>query len=160
MNLQDYQDGYTTRFKFAITEEKCNTSYVSEQSDYSNVWKNLPDGWLTVNNGHVTPSSQDHLQPARLISTPSGDILAVEHETGLELLAVGIAAASATAAIFQAYQAWRANRNRVSSPPTDDALVVETRRGKDDIVTVITIPAHLVTPELLSRLVAEGHRQQ
>lgn len=102
--------------------------------------------------------------PARLISTPAGDIVAVEHETGLGIVAVAASVVSAAAAVVWLFQTWRMNRrpqplSATGSIQGRDAMVIETRSEHPDGVVVTkttTIPAHLVTTEAVARLIDSG----
>lgn len=177
MKLQDFQSNYTTRVKFAITADDDLSHYVTADNRYTSLWSSLPEGWVPIQEGSVVPAPNSHPHTAKLLSTPSGDVLGVEHETGLEIVALGAALVSAAASVIALYQTWRSNRrgqdsndslpsrkprSRSGSSTTrvpvvgTDALVVETReKGSDGVIrmTTTTVPAHLVTTELLADLI-------
>lgn len=152
MELQTFQDRHVVRIKFAIVDQGSMTSYAGEQSNYAPFWSKFPDTWVELSSGEILPSTTSSPHTAKHFSTPFGDVVAVEYETGLELLALGIAAAGAAASIYQAYQIWRANRNRTSTIATEDLLEIETR-SPDGTSSTVKIPAHLVTAEHISQVI-------
>ncbi len=164
MNLQDFHDRHSLRVKYAISTDNDLTQYMSVAPDYATLWTALPEGWTTIEKGTVNPRADMGSHLARLISTPAGDVVAVEHETGLEIVAVTASVVSAAAAVVALFQTWRSNRRTqaVSSPDPiqgRDAMVIETRSERPDGVVVsrtTTIPAHLVTTEAVARLMDSG----
>ncbi len=160
MNLQEFHDRYTLRVKYAISTDNDLTKYKSINTDCNPLWTALPEGWKIIEEGGVLPRTDTVEHPARLISTPSGDVLAVEHETGLEIVAVGAAVVSAAAAVVGLFQTWRSNRRTPLTPIQGrDAMVIEVRVQKPNGVittTTTTIPAHLVTDKEVARLLSGG----
>ena len=160
MNLQDIHDRHSLRVKYAISTEHDLTQYLSIAPDYAAIWNVLPDGWATIEQGTVIPRVDMGPHDARLISTPGGDIVAIEHETGLEFVAVAASVVSAAAAVVALYQTWRLNRRTPGVPLQGrDAMVIETRSERPDgvvVSTTTTIPAHLVTTEAVARLMDSG----
>lgn len=164
MNLQDMHDRRLLRVKYAITSDDDLTQYISSAPNYQTIWTKLPDGWTTIEQGTVVPQVNMGPHTARLISTPAGDIVAVEHETGLEIVAVSASVVSAAAAVVALFQTWRSNRRTQAGTTPGmnqgrDAIVIETRNEQPDGVVVsktTTIPAHLVTTEAVTRLMSSG----
>lgn len=165
MDLQQFHDSYTIRVKYAISNEDDLTQYESNSINYSSLWDGLPEGWKTIEEGQVNPNKiHRRLHNARLISTPVGDLLAVEHETGLELLIIVLEIASEMGAleivseigltkiasdigldvikisiansIVQFYQEWRSNRRQQLNLNQVSQQSEETSKpsGKDSIV--------------------------
>jgi hypothetical protein len=108
----------------------------------------------------------EHTREGWHLRSDDGDIAAIEHETGIEILVgigIGLAVNAISGFTTAAWKEWRRRRKQASEwreqlpqGPSEDRLVVErsvespdgTRRHEKSAV-----PAHLVTEELIYRLV-------
>jgi hypothetical protein len=95
---------------------------------------------------------------------PTGDVLAVEHETGLELLG----AFAAVAGLFQfglgLWDRWQIRRKQAgpspSGEPSADVFVVECRSTNPNGVIAqwkVTVPQAQVKHELITSLLDDPH---
>ena len=152
MDLQQIQDDYQTRIKFAITSDSDISKDVSGNNHNGILWDSTPDDWIEVDEGNVLPEPWTHPHTAKLFGTPAGDLMAVEHETGLEIIVAGAAVVSAASSVIALFQTWRSHRRADHEP---EALMVERRVEEPDgrvTLTTVHVPASLVTEEILCDL--------
>jgi len=125
----------------------------------------LPDGW-DVGESEVVDTALEYLRDAWRIRSSLGDVAAVEHETGLEILVavgVGISVNAITAVVASAWKEWRRRRDEtsesrptISERPAEDRLVFERIIESPDGTRThrrTSVPAHLVTEERIQHLV-------
>ena len=115
-NVQEMELSADFRIKFASIDDRGN--YRSDASEeYVSLFDEAPENWRVQQTGEVT-TRREGQRSAWLLESDTGIIGAVEHETGLEILAIGIATNVAAAAIIGAAAwAWkRWNTSREGKP--------------------------------------------
>jgi hypothetical protein len=159
LKLQAFEDRVLIRIKFACLFDKGPSLVSDAGSEYDQLFAELPDGWSVTETGSVEPIRY-HAHPAtRLTSRSEGDIVAVEYETGLELLLIAYALDKGTALVCWTWAEWRRRRGklrRAGSVRGEEELRIETTHsGPDGTVTYhrTTIPAELVTDEAVQKLI-------
>jgi hypothetical protein len=163
VDLQRFEDRTVLRIKFASLLGEGPRFVGDAGVEYQGFFDALPDGWSITGQGLVE-TINEYVRTATRLSSEAGDVVLVEHETGLEILfAVG-----AGAALFEqgveltrwAWSRWQERREqtkpaRRSARPEagTDALIVErTTRAPDGTVTQerAMIPGSRVSDELLA----------
>jgi hypothetical protein len=161
--LQEFEDQAVLRIKFASLRGE-GPQFVSDAiSEYEGLFDELPAEWSQTEKGAVQTSWGFH-QIAWRLSTPDGDVVAVEHETGLEILVISAGLAEKAAKrVSWAWKRWKERREQTkatraaSGTPGEDALVVEqTIWAADGTRTQnrVTVPPTLVSDDLILKYMA------
>jgi hypothetical protein len=134
MKAQEYEDQSSFRIKFASID---NYGFLIRDSseEYTSFFLETPQGWCAGDTDPVQTFRGDGHR-AWLLRMESEEVLAVEHETGIEfLLAVGSAVASTAIVglVSWAWQRWRNSRAKgiqmgAKAEPTLVLEAVEDRR--------------------------------
>jgi hypothetical protein len=160
--LQAFEDRPVLRVKFASLRGDGPHLVSDASTEYQGLFDELPAGWSVTEEGLVETITEYSRRAWRL-SSDEGDIVAVEHETGLELLVISVGLAETTVKLVSwAWKRWKARRDesrplRTAPPaPGNDAVVFErTTLAPDGTRTQhkVTVPADLVTEDLILRSV-------
>jgi hypothetical protein len=163
VSLQEYEDHYAVRVKFACVDKRDHTSLVRYASEeYEGFFREPPLlGWKVGRKNSVRTRGESR-RPARQLRGPSGeDFVAVEHETGLEILMLAMALPGTAVAVVQLLDRWRDRRRRRKHPTVEDVVVVERRETASDgtiTSTTITVPNEVATRERLQELLLTDSR--
>lgn len=129
MKTQEYQDMYQFRIKFAAMTDQ---GYLNGDAfeEYDALFQHLPDEWLIEETGLVTVG-QSGQHRSWLLRHESHEIVAVEHETGVEILiSIGVNIASTVIIEFTAWawKRWRDSRARaiVAGHKVEPSLHIES----------------------------------
>ena len=104
----------------------------------------------------------DHIRHARRLSSLDGDVVVVEHETGLEILVISVGLAETTVKLVsRGWKKWKERRGetrplRTAPPgaPGNDAVVFErTSWAADGTRTLsrVTVPADRIDEDVILR---------
>jgi hypothetical protein len=169
VDLQHYEDRTAIRIKFA--SEKGRRLVSDATGEYQDLFIGpagqaawLPPGW-EVDPGGMIDTLTEHKRPAWRLRSADGEVVAVEHETGIEvLLAIGIGV-STQAVVGLTKALWKEWRQRRGGSRTlrqegyggagDDALRVETTVEAPDgtrTQRTLSIPASLVDDKRIADL--------
>jgi hypothetical protein len=174
--LQAIQDDYRVRMKFAVTApdnlQRYRGEAITEYVGFFDDPTDFPPEWRVSENGGVDVGEGVD-RPAWRLSAPTGDVLAVQHEDGLELLLQAIGAVGSVAGVVQLglalWDRWLVRRRnaRPSAPPPPagkgpsvDALVVDCRsKNPNGVITQwqVTVPQALVKHELVTSVLNDPH---
>jgi hypothetical protein len=158
VKLQEYELNAPVRLKFASMR---GWHVVGDASvEYGGFFDALPNGWQVVEEGSIETISE-HSRSARRLKYGEAEVVAVEHETGLELLvvdlAVNIAASAIVGLTVYLWGRWktrrdatRADRARWQQVVSQDALTVERTVDSPDGTRVqqkLVVPASVLTDE-------------
>ena len=122
--------------------------------EYDHVFDVLPEGWRASRLGLIETRTEAermawHLTDGRV------DLVAVEHETGLELLLIPIAINVASAAILGftkwGWRRWRELRQDPPHPKEDPSLVIEVPRPDGGLSPIRLIVPPPVTDDDMAR---------
>jgi hypothetical protein len=158
VELQEYEDRAIMRIKFACLLGQGPRLVTEANREYPGLFDGLPAGWSLTEEGWVEPIAE-HRHSALRRSSADGDIVAVQYETGLELLLIGFALSQSADLVRSLWKEWRHRREtarRAGGTRGGDALSFEqTTRAPDGTATHqrVTVPAELVNDELIQRLI-------
>ncbi len=133
MNAQEYEDRGNLRIKFASTDQFGFLARDASE-EYGSFFAEAPSGWSVTSAGSVNTLRGDG-NLAWFYRTDSDEVVAVEHETGIEILVligVGVASGVATEAVVKlvawAWKRWRDSRAQGirSGSKAEPTLVVES----------------------------------
>jgi len=135
------------RIKFAAMDDT-GFLYGDSSELYPRFFAALPDGWNAACLGKIT-SRRDRSQSAWHVTQGELHLVAVEHETGIELILVGAAAnilsEAAMGFIKWAWSRWRRLRKDSPAPKVPSSVVIEVPR-----VASSAPPIRLVIPPPVS----------
>lgn len=161
--LQDFEDRSALRIKFASVRGEGPHLVSDASGEYAGLFDGLLEGWEVTEEGSVETITEYQRHAWRL-SSEDGDVVAVEHETGLEILVISVGLAETAAKlVVWGWRTWKQRRDE-SRParttpavaPGNDAVVFErTTQAPDGTRTQsrVMVPANLVTDELILRYV-------
>jgi hypothetical protein len=158
LDLQAFEDEATVRIKFA-SMHGAHIAHDASQ-EYAGLCDGLPSTGVVTEAGFIETISE-YSRPARRLKSGDTEVVAVEHETGLEILVVVGTNVVSTAVVGLAthlWSRWKQRRERTRAQVTSlglDALVVEQMIESKDGTRIhnrVTIPPSEVTND---RLVAE-----
>jgi hypothetical protein len=118
---------------------------------YEGLYEKLPEGWA-VGATELIETRTEHTRPARPFEHPDApeEFIAIEHETGLEFVLMGIAAPLAAAAVQKLvatlWDRWGRRRGERSMPAA--TLVVEGVREQSPDGGIKTSVRMVVTKEV------------
>lgn len=139
------------RIKFAAIDPLGNV-YGDASEEYSHFFAPLPDGWSAVRLGEIN-SRLGYPQTAWHMSQEELDLVAVEHETGIELIFLGvvtnIVSAAAMGFIKWAWSRWQGLRQ--DTPKRSSSVVIEVPRVGSSAPPIRLVIAPPVSDEDLSR---------
>jgi len=171
MELQEFEDQADLRIKFASMKGQRPLSDAGPE--YDGLFRDkdgrpaewLPVGWQ-VGDTAMVETLFEHTRQAWRVHSDVGDIAAVEHETGIEILVaigIGLSVNAITGFTTSAWREWRRRREQtrewregLPQGPSEDRLVIERTVELPDGTRThhkSTVPAQLVTRELIERLV-------
>jgi hypothetical protein len=132
------------RIKFASIQD--DGVYASDSAGvYRAFFAETPEGWRLSNEAPLIETRADHQRTARVLSRDQVRVVAVEHETGLEMLVgagVNLTSAGITALVAWAWKRWRESRNQVKVIVEEPSLVLtrlEHRTGSREVRTYSTM---------------------
>jgi uncharacterized membrane protein len=132
------------RIKFASIQD--DGVYASDSSGvYPAFFAETPNGWQLSTEASLIETRADHQRPARVLSRDQVRVVAVEHETGLEMLVgvgVNLTSAGITALVAWAWKRWRESRNQINVTVAEPSLVLtrlERRTGSREVRTYSTM---------------------
>ena len=120
---------------------------------YDGLFDQLPQGWMR-GESDLIETRTDSLRYAHALTHPDLDvpIVAVEHETGVEFLVMGVSeplAAQAAQTLVQGmWSRWMAQRDRTPYVPIESSLVFEGVREASADGHVRTVVRMVVSPPL------------
>jgi hypothetical protein len=172
MDFQRFEDESAIRIKFAsergrrLLSDALDTEYNGLFVGPAGQASWIPAEW-TVGNAGLIETLSEHQQPAWHFTADGADVLAVEHETGIEVLILlpivtGLATNAITGLTKSLWKEWR-RRRRTSEPVRQgylgqEVLRVETTTERPDGTRsqrVVTVPAALVSDETFDKLFAD-----
>jgi hypothetical protein len=117
------------RLKFASPLNDRGELWSDADPDYPPFFEALPDGWEQTRLGLINTQS-GYPRPASQLSDGQFELVAVEHETGIEIILIGVATALLADAVKEfikwAWRRWQEQRKRRSVLPA--TLVIEIPR--------------------------------
>jgi len=147
------------RIKFASLDGYGNL--IGDSNDgYSQFFTRLLDNWHAVQIGDIETRDASQLDygemhPAWDVGDGESKLLAVEHETGIELILVGIATGilsdAATNFLRWAWRRWHEVRSDLPHPTVSSSLIIEVPRTDPDAPPVRLIVGSPVSDEELAR---------
>ena len=158
VELQEFHDRAVLRIKFACLLDEGPRLASDAGREYQGLFDELPAGWSLTEKGSVEPIFE-HKHSASRLSSSEGDIVAVEYETGLELLLIGYALTQGTELVCWAWKEWRNRREetrRAGKARGQDALSFEeTIWAPDGTVTHrrVTLSADQVNDDVIQKYV-------
>ncbi len=174
MELQYFEDQADLRIKFASMSgfRFVGDAVMEYQGLFLDEDGRRPD-WLPpkwdVGDQETVDTRSEYIRAAWSLRSKDGDIAAVEHETGLEILVVigtGLAVNAISGLVAVAWKEWRRRREQFRDhrekgplPRSEDRLVVErTVESPDGTRTYqkTEIPAALVTDRIVERLIGQA----
>jgi hypothetical protein len=161
LELQEFEDRVLLRVKFSCLLGEGPRLASDAGREYQGLFEKLPAGWSLTEEGWVEPIFE-HQHPASRLSSSEGDIVAVEYETGLELLLIAYALDQGTELVRWAWKEWtkrREDTRRAGGARGQDALSVEeTKWAPDGTVTHrrITFSAGQVNDEVIRKYITAG----
>ena len=129
MEAQQYEDRSNVRIKFASIDDN-GMLMGDSHHEYETLFDDLPEQWSVEEAGVVTTSQEgDHR--AWILRSETEELIAVEHETGVEILVgVGVNVISTGVVAFAgwAWKKWRDSRAQgiQSGNQVEPSLVVES----------------------------------
>lgn len=161
VELQKFEDQAALRIKFASVLGEGPRLVSDASQEYEGFFEEPPEGWSVTEEGMIETISE-YMRGAVRFSSTDGDVVMVEHETGLEILVMSVGLAeSASRLISWSWKRWKKRRD-ASKPERDaggypagnDTVVIERTtiqaNGTRD-QTRVTVPASLVTEELIMK---------
>ncbi|MGW6903593.1 hypothetical protein [Streptomyces sp. NPDC054940] len=148
------------RIKFASLD--ANGNLLSDSNaGYPQFFTHLLGNWHAVQIGDIETrdaSRPGHGELHRAWDVSNGELnlLAVEHETGIELIAaigVGIMTDAAVGFLRWAWRQWREVRSDLPYPPVSSSVVIEVPRADPDAPPVRIVVGAPVTDDELARYV-------
>lgn len=116
--------------------------------EYEQIFDTLPKGWRASRLGLIETRTEAQ-RMAWHLTDGQIDVVAVEHETGIELLLIGIAINVASAAILDltkwGWRRWHELRQQPPHPKRDPSLVIEVPRPDGGLH-----PIRLIVPSPVS----------
>lgn len=150
ITLQDAQSAERSaplRIKFAGLTQRGDL-VPDALDEYQQFFTWLPEGWQAVRLGDIETRTE-YMRPAWHISGGQLDLVAVEHETGIELILIGVATAilsdAAKGFIKWAWARWQNLRAGSAIPKEPASLVIEVPRDDSSLP-----PIRLVIPPPVS----------
>jgi hypothetical protein len=141
------------RIKFAAIDDT-GFLYGDANDDYPHFFAALPDGWSAASLGNIT-SRRGFTQLAWNLNQGELSLIAVEHETGIELILVGAAANilsdTAMGFIKWAWSRWQRLRNGSPTPKVPPSFVIEVPRVDSSAPPIRLVIPPPVSDEDLSR---------
>lgn len=130
---QQVESGAELRIKFAglTTHGEVRGDALEE---YQSFFDEMPDGWHAIQVGWVEwRTDPQYKLPAWHVTNGATSIVAVEHETGVELLIAGVVVNVVSAGVLQlakwAWRRWNERRATASFPKEPASFVIEVPRG-------------------------------
>ena len=144
---QRLEESAPLRIKFAAINDRGDL--ISDASEeYLRFFAPLPDGWGALSLGNIN-TRREYSQPAWHVSQGELSLVAVEHETGIELILVGVVTAvlsdAATGFIKWAWSRWQELRKNPPHPKEAPSFVIEVPRADSSAP-----PIRLVIPPPVS----------
>jgi hypothetical protein len=147
MNLQNFENERDLMIKFASLTD-AGRLIDDAHEEYIGLFDNLPDEWVIEHKG-IVQTTKAGPREGWLLRQGNFRIAAVAHETGLELLLIGVATDVAAAAVIGftawAWSRWAEKRKYKPQPP-------ETIQGAG---WTVQLPDTRATPALVFEQVAD-----
>jgi hypothetical protein len=147
---QSVEVGTRLRIKFAAITPRGDL-VGDALEEYGSFFDELPPGWSAARLPEPIETRTEFFRPAWHLQGGEQDILAVEHETGVEILLIGVltevVAASIIALAIWGWKRWGTLRRGSDYPKVDSSLVIEIPR---DSVNGPLPPLRLVIPPPVS----------
>jgi hypothetical protein len=131
---------------------------------YDGLFDQLPQGWMRGDSGLIETRTES-LRCAHALTHPDLDVavVAVEHETGVEFLAMGVGgplvAHAAQTLVQGMWSQWTAQRDRTPHLPVESSLVLEGVREASADGHVRTVVRMVVSPPLSADEIPELMRR-
>ncbi len=130
-SAQQAEKATPLRIKFASMNDRGDLQY-DAHDEYDPLLAALPSPWRAERLGEVT-TRRDAEREAWLVTDGKHHLVAVEHETGLELLLLGVATGLAVNALTGlakwAWKEWRKLREHPPHPKADVSFWIEVSRA-------------------------------
>lgn len=148
------------RIKFAALDDFGNLISDSDDATYSQFFMRLLDNWHAVQIGGIETRDASRpgygqLHRAWAVSDGESNLLAVEHETGIELIlleiTIGILTDAATNLLRWAWRRWREVRSDLPRPIVPSSLIIEVPRRDPDAPPVRLVVGSPVSDDELAR---------
>jgi hypothetical protein len=149
---QQLEESAPLRIKFAAMNDRGDL--ISDASEeYLRFFSPLPGDWRASSLGTIS-TRREYMQPAWLVSQGEFSLVAVEHETGIELILVGIVTAvlsdAATSFIKWAWGRWQELRKDPPHLKVSPSFVIEVPRADSSAPPIRLILPPPVSDEDLS----------
>jgi hypothetical protein len=169
VELQEFEDRAALRIKFASLRDQGPHLVPDASEEYAGFFDELPAGWSMTEEGHIETLAE-HTRHARRLSSSDGDVVVVEHETGLEILVLSVGLAeTAVKLVSWGWRKWKERRGETrplrtapQGAPGNDAVVFERTTWAPDgtrTLSRVTVPADQVSEDLILRHVTGAASQ-
>jgi hypothetical protein len=150
---QRLEESAPLRIKFASMNDRGDLIGDAGE-EYLRFFTSLPDGWRAGRLGDID-TRREYLQPAWLVSRDELNLVAVQHETGIELIlegvATGVLSNAATSFIKWAWGRWQELRKDSPNLKTSPSFVIEVPRADSSAPPIRLVIPPPVTDEDLGR---------
>jgi hypothetical protein len=129
IGLQEFQERAVLRIKFSSLLGEGPRLTSDAGREHRGFFDNLPAGWSVTERARVEPAIFEHRHNASRLSSSEGDIVAIEYETGLELVLIAYALGEGTRLGIWAWKEWRQRRGKAREEGVargQDAVSFET----------------------------------